>query len=102
MSADPSNDPKRSENSNRSDDRATEKRLRVEYGLDDPPRNPLSTAATAGIEFAGLVIAAVAIGWWLDRYFDTSPAILLGLTLLAMAGGVYRMVRKVLQASEKG
>jgi ATP synthase protein I len=96
MSADPSNDPKRS------DDRETEKRLRVEYGLDDPPRNPLSTAAFAGVEFAGVVVVLVALGWWLDRYFGTSPWILLGLTLLGMAAGVYRMIVKVLRAGEKG
>jgi len=78
-----------------------EKRLREEYGLDNPPANSLSTAASAGVEFAGVVIVAVAIGWWLDRRFNSSPVLLLLLALVSMAGGLYRMIRKVLREGSK-
>jgi ATP synthase protein I len=96
MSVDPTHDPQNDA------DRAKEKRLRVEYGLDNPPASPISTAAAVGAEFAGTVIVMVALGWWLDRYFGSSPWFLLGLVLVGMAGGVYRMIRKVLAAGEKG
>lgn len=96
MAVDPTPDPQQNR------DRENEKRMRVEYGLDNPPANPISTAAAVGFEFAGIVIVMVALGWWLDRYFGSSPWWLVGLTLAGMAGGVYRMIRKVLQAGEKG
>lgn len=82
--------------------RADEKELRVRYGLDSPPPNPLSVAASAGIEFAGIVGILIFLGWWLDRKFETSPWLLLVCALVGMSGGLYRTVRKVLRAGEKG
>ncbi len=88
-------DPTKPSGSGASDD---ERRLRREYGLDDPPKNPLATAASAGFEFAGIVLIASAAGYFLDRYFDTSPWLLVALAVLSMAGGLYRVIRKILAA----
>jgi F0F1-type ATP synthase assembly protein I len=86
-------DPAKSGGSGAGDD---ERRLRREYGLDNPPKNPLATAASAGFEFAGIVIVASTAGYFLDRHFQTSPVIMLILALLSMAGGLYRVIRKIL------
>lgn len=77
-----------------------EKRLREEYGMDSPPSSG-SRLAYSGLEFGGIVIVCILLGLWLDSKFDTKPWILLGLMLFGMAGGMIRLIRRVMYSGEK-
>ncbi len=76
-----------------SPDRREIDRMREEYGL-SKPASPSGKLVTSGIEFAGIVVACILIGLWLDSRFGTKPWILLGLMLLGMAGGMIRLIRR--------
>jgi F0F1-type ATP synthase assembly protein I len=43
-------------------------------------------------EFLGAILAGALFGYFIDRYFHTSPWGLIVLTLLATSTGLYRMV----------
>jgi F0F1-type ATP synthase assembly protein I len=45
-----------------------------------------------GFEFAGVVIACVIGGYYLDDYLGTSPLFILLLTLGGMTGALYRLL----------
>jgi F0F1-type ATP synthase assembly protein I len=46
-------------------------------------------------ELPGTIIAGLAFGYLLDRYFGTSPWLLIALTVLAFVGAFVRLVRWV-------
>jgi F0F1-type ATP synthase assembly protein I len=46
-------------------------------------------------ELPGTIIAGLAVGYFLDRYFDSSPWLLLGLTALAFIGAFVRLLQWV-------
>lgn len=77
-----------------------EKRLREEYGLDNPPSEG-SRLAYSGLEFGGIVIASILLGLWLDAKFDSKPWIMLVLTVAGMAGGMFRLIRRVMFSGGK-
>ncbi len=77
-----------------------EKRLREEYGLDNPPSNG-SRLAYSGLEFGGIVVACILLGLWLDSKFGTKPWLMLLLTVFGMAGGMVRLIRRVMKGAEK-
>ena len=77
-----------------------EKRLRHEYGLDAPPNNG-SALAYSGLEFGGIVAGSIVIGLLLDRHFGTKPWIMLVLIFVGMAGGMVRLIRRVMAGAER-
>lgn len=46
-----------------------------------------------GAQLTGTVLLCVLLGWWLDRQFGTSPWILVGLSVLGLAAGLYQFVK---------
>jgi len=48
--------------------------------------------AALGIEFAGIVVAGVIAGYYLDQYLHTPPLFTLLLTLGGMGGALYRLL----------
>lgn len=73
-----------------------EKRLREEYGLDNPASNG-SGLAFSGLEFGGIVVACILLGLWLDSKFGTKPWLMLALIVVGMAGGMVRLIRRVMK-----
>jgi len=45
-----------------------------------------------GFGFAGSVLGALVVGYYLDDYLGTSPLLLIVLTPAAMVGAVYRLL----------
>lgn len=45
-----------------------------------------------GFELAGSVLGGGALGWFADQALGTGPFLLIGLTLLGLAGAVYRVL----------
>jgi F0F1-type ATP synthase assembly protein I len=82
-----------------SPDRREIDRMREEYGL-SKPASPSGKLVTSGIEFAGIVVACILIGLWLDSRFDSKPWILLGLMLIGMVGGMIRLIRRAMKDSQ--
>lgn len=48
-----------------------------------------------GIEFMSGTVVGLAIGWGLDRYFDTTPWLLLLFTVLGFCAGLLNVFREV-------
>jgi F0F1-type ATP synthase assembly protein I len=46
-------------------------------------------------ELPGTILGGLVIGYFADQYFNTSPWLLIALTLLAFAGAFFRMMRWV-------
>ncbi|MFQ5665745.1 MAG: AtpZ/AtpI family protein [Candidatus Binatia bacterium] len=59
---------------------------------DDPPIVKASRYAALGFEFAGIVVAGVVAGYYIDGFLGTAPLFTLLLTLGGMAGAVYRLL----------
>jgi F0F1-type ATP synthase assembly protein I len=77
------------------------KKLEEEY-LDRGERDQsLQQLATAGLELGAIVLIFVALGWWLDTKFDTSPWMLLGLALLGILSGMTRLFLRVKRLSDR-
>lgn len=55
--------------------------------------------AGLGFELAGSIVGGVAIGWWLDRHFGTSPRWTVVLGGVGLVGGFYNLIRTALGAS---
>ena len=52
----------------------------------------ISQYLAIGLEFPSTILGGLALGYLLDRYFNTSPWYTVGLTLLALFGGLARLV----------
>lgn len=72
-----------------------EKRLRQQYGLENPPDSSGGTLAYAGLEFGGIVAVSIVAGIWLDSRFGTKPWIMLALIFVGMVGGMIRLIRRM-------
>lgn len=57
--------------------------------------------ASLGIQFAATILAFVAIGWWLDDTFATTPLFLLLGTLFGAAAGFYKLYRTLMDLDER-
>lgn len=69
------------------------KELHDVYLPDAKRPNALGSFASAGIEL-GLYVALLTLGgWWLDKKFGTSPALVLVGAALGVTAGMYRMFR---------
>lgn len=55
-----------------------------------------------GFEFAGIIIAGVVIGQYLDRWLGSAPLCTLILTLGAMVGAVRRLLWSLKKHSSRG
>lgn len=51
-----------------------------------------SRYAALGFEFAGIVVAGVLAGYYIDEHLSTAPLFTLLLTLGGMGGAVYRLL----------
>jgi F0F1-type ATP synthase assembly protein I len=61
-------------------------------GDDDPPDLTWSSLLGIGAVFAGVLVAGLALGWWIDGLLHTSPIfVLLGIAL-AVIGGICHTV----------
>lgn len=56
-------------------------------------RSALSIGLRVGVELVSALIAAVAIGWWLDHWLHTAPVLLGVFVLLGGAAGVANVWR---------
>ncbi len=45
-----------------------------------------------GLEFPSTILGGLALGYGLDRYFDTSPWFIMSLTLFALVGAFVRLI----------
>ncbi|HXQ23420.1 MAG TPA: AtpZ/AtpI family protein [Candidatus Acidoferrales bacterium] len=63
-----------------------------EDGRDDSSIIRASRFAAVGFEFAGIVVAGVIAGYYLDRRLGTPPLFTLLLTLAGMGGALYRLL----------
>jgi F0F1-type ATP synthase assembly protein I len=63
-----------------------------DHGPEDPGWVQAARYAGFGFEFAGIVVAGVLLGDYLDRHLGTSPWLTLLLTVGAMAGAVRRLL----------
>lgn len=50
----------------------------------------------AGSMFAATVIVGFILGYFLDRWLDTSPWLMLGLGVLGFVGGILRLMRTLI------
>lgn len=57
--------------------------------------------ASLGIQFAATILIFVAIGWWLDDAFTTTPLFLLLGTLFGAAAGFYKLYRTLMDLDER-
>lgn len=58
------------------------------------PRRPRPTAMMGlGLEFGAVVVVFCLGGWWIDGKLGTTPWFMLGLMLVALVGGVYKLWR---------
>ena len=53
-----------------------------------------SKMATAGLEFAMVVGLFFAGGWWLDQKLQTKPWLFIGLGMLGVAVGMWRLIAR--------
>ena len=54
-----------------------------------------------GIEFVGVVGGMIVVGWLLDRWFGTSPWLLLTGVFIGLVGGGYRFARDAQRAARR-
>ena len=57
--------------------------------------------AGLGLEFAAALAGFAALGWWLDRKFDSEPTALLICVGLGLVGGTYNLIRQSLAATRR-
>jgi F0F1-type ATP synthase assembly protein I len=57
--------------------------------------------AGIGLEFAAAVGGFAALGWWIDRKYQTEPTALLICTGLGLVGGTYNLVKQSLAAAKR-
>lgn len=60
-----------------------------------------SRFAALGFEFAGIVVAGVLTGYWIDGRLGTPPLFTLFLTLAGMGGALYRLLWSLKQSSPR-
>lgn len=70
-------------------------RLDTRSEKEAPSLRRASLYLAAGFEIPGTIIGGVVVGYFLDRYFDTSPWLVLGMTFTAFVGAWIRLVRWV-------
>jgi ATP synthase protein I len=65
--------------------------------MEKPPEKPvlrqLLEASSVGIHLVISTFMGLALGYWLDRFFDTSPWLTLLCLLLGIAGGFLELLR---------
>ena len=52
--------------------------------------------AGLGIELAGAIIGGCAVGWFIDRQFETRFGLLSG-AIIGIVGGLYNLIRQALK-----
>jgi len=58
-----------------------------------PPMSAMGMGLRVGVELVSALAVAVAIGWWLDGFFNTRPFLLMLFVLLGGAAGVLNVWR---------
>ncbi|GAB4121377.1 MAG: hypothetical protein Kow00104_04860 [Rhodothalassiaceae bacterium] len=56
-------------------------------------REALSGGYRLGVEFAAAIAVGAFLGYWLDRWFGSSPILLIGMTCLGVAAGIRTLMR---------
>lgn len=60
----------------------------------------LSKYAAIGMEFPSTILGGLILGYLLDRYFDTSPWLVMVITLLALVGAFVRLIQTLRSFSD--
>ena len=63
------------------------------HGAGGRPLSPMGIGVRVGVDMLSAMIVGVALGYWLDRVFHTSPILLAIFVLLGGAGGVANVWR---------
>ncbi len=60
----------------------------------------ISKYAAVGMEFPSTILGGLILGYLLDRYFDTSPWLVMTFTLLALVGAFFRLIQTLRSFSD--
>lgn len=82
-----------------------EKKLRTARGSvrvqpEERPRSKLGIAFRLSTEFVAAAVVGGGIGWILDRFFGTSPVLLLLMFVLGLAAGFRNILRAAKEMNE--
>ncbi len=72
--------------------------------MTDKKNNPVRTLApymTMGLEIAIYIIVFTFIGYWIDNKFNTLPLFTVILSLLGIAGGLYKFIKNASKFNNK-
>lgn len=64
-------------------------------------KGKLASYSTVGMMFPASIISGFAVGYFCDRYFDTSPWLLIIFTMYGIAGGFYNLYKVSKLAGKK-
>ena len=70
-------------------------RLNTRSDKENSSLRKASLYLAAGFEIPSTIIGGVVLGYFLDRYFDTSPWLVIGMAFTAFVGAWVRLVRWV-------
>lgn len=62
-------------------------------GLDKEYKEALATAAIIGLHLASGALVGIVIGYYLDKWLDTRPWLLIVFTVVGIAAGLLNVVR---------
>ena len=72
--------------------------------IDDEYWNSILKASLLGIHLVATTFVGLAIGYYLDKWLETSPWLTMAFLLLGIAAGfknMFQEVKKIMQADEK-
>jgi len=72
-----------------------------DHGDNTPSFVKISKYAAVGIEFPSTILGGLILGYLLDRYFDTSPWLVMTITLLALVGAFFRLIQTLRSFSDE-
>ena len=67
-----------------------------------PPMSAMGLGLRVGVELVSALAVAIAIGWWLDGFFNTRPFLLMLFVLLGGAAGLLNVWRLLMPPKGPG
>ena len=71
-----------------------------DQGNKTPSLVKISKYAAVGFEFPSTILGGFILGYLLDQYFDTSPWLIMTITLLALVGAFFRLIQMLRSFSD--
>jgi len=62
---------------------------------DKSVRESIASASVVGLNLVSATFVGLLVGWWLDRWLDTKPWLLLTFLILGIAAGFKNVVQEV-------